>query len=203
MKVLTVLLSAAAIFSAAGAQAQTYTETLDLPAYGSTGPRVLQSTSSFTTGVKLTGADEVSNPSGWANGFDVSLDTVAKTITLTGDGFNDYQTIFVDIAGITGLDITGLTAIDAYGATGNAGYSYGNSLSFTGSTLHIGFSADDVAGGGYFDITRGSSVFSYTTGAATGAVPEPATWAMMLAGFGMVGLAARRRSSVKTTVSYA
>ena len=35
----------------------------------------------------------------------------------------------------------------------------------------------------------------------TGAVPEPATWAMMIAGFGMVGGAMRRRS--KVTVSYA
>ena len=36
----------------------------------------------------------------------------------------------------------------------------------------------------------------------TGAVPEPATWAMMLAGFGMVGFAVRRRQSVKTTIAY-
>lgn len=47
-----------------------------------------------------------------------------------------------------------------------------------------------------------------TTGAATfsdpaGAVPEPATWAMMLAGFGMIGFAARRRSSVKSTMRFA
>ena len=34
-----------------------------------------------------------------------------------------------------------------------------------------------------------------------GAVPEPATWAMMIAGFGLVGGAMRRRSKVK--VSYA
>ena len=39
--------------------------------------------------------------------------------------------------------------------------------------------------------------------APTSAVPESATWAMMLAGFGMIGFAARRRSSVKTTVSFA
>lgn len=38
---------------------------------------------------------------------------------------------------------------------------------------------------------------------AAPAVPEPATWAMMLAGFGMIGFAARRRSSVKTSVRYA
>ena len=36
---------------------------------------------------------------------------------------------------------------------------------------------------------------------STGAVPEPAAWAMMLAGFGLVGAAMRRRST--TTVTYA
>ena len=35
------------------------------------------------------------------------------------------------------------------------------------------------------------------------AVPEPATWAMMLLGFGVVGFAMRKRSHVRTTVSYA
>jgi hypothetical protein len=34
------------------------------------------------------------------------------------------------------------------------------------------------------------------------AVPEPATWAMMLSGFGMIGFAARRRQRVKTTIRY-
>lgn len=38
---------------------------------------------------------------------------------------------------------------------------------------------------------------------SAGAVPEPATWGMMLAGFGLIGFAARRRQSVKTTVTYA
>lgn len=45
--------------------------------------------------------------------------------------------------------------------------------------------------------------FVDVTNIVTGAVPEPATWAMMLAGFGMIGFAARRRSSVKTAVSFA
>jgi hypothetical protein len=52
--------------------------------------------------------------------------------------------------------------------------------------------------------------YTYTTAqaynayaASIAAVPEPATWAMMLLGFGMIGFAARRRSNVKTTVSYA
>ncbi len=38
---------------------------------------------------------------------------------------------------------------------------------------------------------------------AVGVVPEPATWAMMLLGFGGIGFAMRRRSKVRTAVSYA
>ena len=38
---------------------------------------------------------------------------------------------------------------------------------------------------------------------AVSAVPEPATWAMLLLGFGMIGFAMRKRSNVRTTVSYA
>ena len=39
--------------------------------------------------------------------------------------------------------------------------------------------------------------------AATGAVPEPATWAMTILGIGAVGFAMRRRQKVTTRVSYA
>jgi hypothetical protein len=35
---------------------------------------------------------------------------------------------------------------------------------------------------------------------STGAVPEPATWAMMIGGFGLIGAASRRR---RTTIAYA
>jgi hypothetical protein len=45
---------------------------------------------------------------------------------------------------------------------------------------------------------------SYTTTTTpTSAVPESATWMMMIAGFGMLGVGMRRRSNVKTTVAYA
>lgn len=40
-------------------------------------------------------------------------------------------------------------------------------------------------------------------GAATGAVPEPATWAMMMMGFGAMGFAMRRKANVKTRVRFA
>ena len=40
-------------------------------------------------------------------------------------------------------------------------------------------------------------------GNATGAVPEPATWGMLILGFGVAGVALRRRSSTRTTVRFA
>jgi PEP-CTERM motif len=86
-----------------------------------------------------------------------------------------------------------------------------------------GFLAQDDDGGGglnslinfnitqtsdYFAAVRGfgNSVYNYEltvtglTPSATGAVPEPAAWALMIAGFGLVGSAMRRRTA---KVSYA
>lgn len=40
---------------------------------------------------------------------------------------------------------------------------------------------------------------SYTLRITDNSVPEPATWALIIAGFGLVGVAARRRSSARIT----
>ncbi|WP_010163629.1 PEPxxWA-CTERM sorting domain-containing protein [Sphingomonas sp. PAMC 26617] len=40
---------------------------------------------------------------------------------------------------------------------------------------------------------------SYRVSAVAAAVPEPTTWAMLLAGFGMIGIAVRRRGSTPLT----
>ena len=37
----------------------------------------------------------------------------------------------------------------------------------------------------------------------SGAVPEPASWALMIIGFGMIGGALRRRDKVATTIKFA
>ncbi len=53
------------------------------------------------------------------------------------------------------------------------------------------FGAEDLAGGGDFNYTDMQFI------ARTGALPEPATWAMLILGFGVVGGAMRRRQRVR------
>lgn len=55
-----------------------------------------------------------------------------------------------------------------------------------GDVTHVGF--EDLYGGGDLDYDDVRYSFQNIT-----AVPEPETWAMMLAGLGMAGLASRRR----------
>ncbi len=60
-------------------------------------------------------------------------------------------------------------------------------------------SFDDLPNAADATFTRGTLAFTYTP--LAGAVPEPASWALMIAGFGLVGGAMRRRQRV--SVSYA
>jgi hypothetical protein len=76
-----------------------------------------------------------------------------------------------------------------------------NFLCYTGSAL---------CGGGYNRISisvknfgGGISQAGVQQIATAAAVPEPAAWAMMIAGVGMAGGALRRRRVVKTTVRFA
>jgi len=72
----------------------------------------------------------------------------------------------------------------------------------TGSTLKIGIQAGGAGWQGGTDEAWGIDAWSVTlTGVGTPAVPESSTWAMMIAGFGAVGFAMRRRRSA--TVRFA
>jgi len=44
-----------------------------------------------------------------------------------------------------------------------------------------------------------SGIYSLSISDVSGAIPEPATWAMLIAGFGMVGVAARRKRQTAVT----
>lgn len=61
-----------------------------------------------------------------------------------------------------------------------------------------------VAANGYgtpFNANIAGSFAGSTSEDTTGGVPEPSSWAMMLAGFGLVGFTARRRSTLVTVAS--
>lgn len=69
-------------------------------------------------------------------------------------------------------------------------FDHGVSSGF-GPIVFTGETADPTFRTGSFDFASGDRRFTMLISA--NAIPEPATWAMLIAGFGVVGMAARRR----------
>lgn len=99
-------------------------------------------------------------------------------------GFNDI--LAADVLDFQSAAFTSYNAISNIGPLPVA-FTFTNTIATTAGALN-------------FTSNPSNLVFSAVTGAVQ-AVPEPATWAMMLAGFGIVGGAMRRRQRV--TVTYA
>lgn len=124
-----------------------------------------------------------------------------------GDDFSDFLALLT----ITNLT-TGIQAsIDPFGFASDNQFQNGsvqNSARLNWFTSVIAFDANanntfqldlDIIGLDNADSVHSLSIFA-KLGAGAGAVPEPASWAMMIMGFGLVGARARRR---RTTVSFA
>ncbi len=161
-------------------------------------------TAAFSSGILLNTINYTGDCIGF---FSATLDTTAKTITLTGLENGNYESGLFSITGIVGTTITGLTTVTSAGLFDPTVYVPGAEdvptpiLSFTGNSISISFTSIGSPSGQFAYSDDGSAVFAYTTGGPS-AVPEPATWAMMIGGFGMVGGAMRYRRR-KTTVSFA
>lgn len=84
----------------------------------------------------------------------------------------------------------------------------GTSLGFTqfaGPTLFSGTSTAPIFSTGVFQLTSivsGSSTLTISQAAppVTGAIPEPASWALMIGGFGLTGAALRRQRAILVAV---
>ena len=90
-------------------------------------------------------------------------------------------------------------APDVYAFRGLGSYDNNSSLAATPVTGYF-FGNFSTTSGDQFALTSSSGTqFS----AQLAAVPEPATWGMMILGFGAMGFAMRRRAKVRTNVSFA
>jgi hypothetical protein len=123
-------------------------------------------------GTDLDGDGQLSSFAGEVTGFSMSYSggTIVGPFALT---FAELFGLVYDLDGGPLGDGTTL-AIEGIGAIG-AGTSF-------------------LIGPGPFGLCGGGLGCGEIVGPAAGVIPEPGTWAMLIAGFGLVGAAARRRS---------
>lgn len=115
--------------------------------------------------------------------------------TSTPNSSNMMSIGFTDAASVPNLEFT------YNGPTQDLGggrFVFGSALSTFGNTTLDGFSAITVKTAGAVGTLVGTQG---ATGVPLG-VPEPASWAMMIGGFGLIGAAARRRQQM-VSVTYA
>ena len=159
-----------------------------------------------------------------AAAFDFTFDTTSTAFggpnqTIRGT-FTTLDTV-VDRFGFDGLAITGIsgtingTAISGlFDAPGNPTYYYltsgptfldGSGVRFNaGAAQNIAFFHQDGVASDTYRVNGNGTISAFgpaTSSPATlvTAAPEPATWAMMLIGFGGTGFAIRRRKNKGTT----
>ncbi|NJC33023.1 hypothetical protein GGR88_000497 [Sphingomonas jejuensis] len=171
--------------------------------------------------VSNTGANYVINPN------DGSIQLVATPVAYGAGDPNAGTTPNVTALAYTPAAQTGNTAdsqlyaIDSSGTNdvlarlanntgvlttvGATGVNFGPRDSFDIDSLGVGYAQD---GRGLYQVNLQTGAFSFLgqtdrslfgLSAAPAAVPEPATWAMMIGGFGLVGSALRRRRSSAVT----
>ncbi len=124
-------------------------------------------------------------------------DTYSFTIDQFGVGSGSVTTSFsssVNAATITELFINGVDYSGSINSTGSGFQAIVGGIPIVSGVLNTIRVAGTVVGNNSYS---GTMTFAAT------AVPEPATWAMMMLGIGAIGFAARRRRSAVTNVSYA
>lgn len=127
----------------------------------------------------------------------LTYDFTAQALTISntlsgGHGFGGTASNFV----LAFADTTNAFTSASLGPVSSVTGISAQTFSLTNGVLRVGLGGLTLSKGGSFTIGLG-------TAAATPAVPEPATWALMILGMGAVGFAMRRRSKVNTTVRFA
>jgi hypothetical protein len=132
-------------------------------------------------------------------------DSAALSGTFTWD--TDLDRIISSKIGLTGH--RGNTIVECSNCTTGIYNPEHFAINLGGNALYITF-ADSLSSGGNVALSlraatqsnepqyQGRSSFTTVRGSAIAAVPEPATWALMLLGFGMVAASARYRRKTAT-----
>lgn len=121
---------------------------------------------------------------------DTFIDNYNFTLTQAGE----FAAGVLSITGNAknGLDITAFNLIDSTGSL------FGGTLLSTGATDQWSLSTSSLTAGAYTIQIKGSILSNaagrYSANIALAPVPEPETYAMMLAGLGLLGFTARRRN---------
>ncbi len=183
----------------------TAVETFDAQATGVVTPfnttfAAIGVTGTFTA-VLITAADQYGGAGGIGNQA-AARDTGNMTIDFTGTPINYFgiwasaldaaNTVDFYRGGnlLSSTNLTAYTLSDAYRGNPTAnfiGQNFGEKYAFFNFIIEGGYDRVVVQqnGGGGFEFDN----------ITIGAIPEPSTWAMLVAGFGLVGLAARRRAA--------
>jgi hypothetical protein len=134
------------------------------------------------------------------NSFTINGEGVPAGTILEASQFYLITLGFADGATISGTYNTALSSPAFVGTSETVGDTTYTLTGFAWNrTRADNVSAKSAVAGG--DQNDYAGQFSFE--AVTAAVPEPTTWMMMLAGFGMVGAGLRSRSKVRTSVTYA
>ncbi len=108
------------------------------------------------------------------------------------------------LAGILGVALTpkycdlGVGAREGIGAGGDSGSAYFIDGRVAAVHSFAWFPFPDTSANRFGQFKGAVPVYLHRSFIA-GAIPEPGTWAMMIAGFGLVGMAARRRRTARVT----
>jgi len=124
-------------------------------------------------------------------------DVFTFTLPTNGLGSGTVTTSVTDLGSVNDLDFTSVTINDiAAQITKTAGGAF--EVAFINNVPIIAGQLNRLVVNG---VSRGNGAYGgqATFTPVTSAVPEPATWAMMIMGFGVVGYAMRRR---RTTVRF-
>ena len=129
--------------------------------------------------------------------------TFADKYTFTTTGEGGFFADLVSISGTArnGLDITGFSLFD------DSGEILAGTMLQNGRIDSWSLSADTLAAGSYYVQVQGTvlsqAAGKYYANVALAPVPEPETYAMMLAGLGLLGVTARRRSKKQAEAAQA